>query len=425
MDKRFDAAAGTARDIRQAVAAGLPPAAVARALIERVARIEPAVGAYAHFDADALMRQAEDLPEGPLRGVPVAIKDVLLTRDMPTGHNSPRYGGSRPGIDAACVDTLRGAGALIAGKATTTEFASTTVGPGTRNPHDPNRTPGGSSSGSAAAVAAGLATLAIGTQTGGSTIRPASFCGVFGMKPTWNAISREGSKMYSATCDTVGLYARAAADFEMLADLFRFDECALPTTLQGLRIGITYGTTPHAADSDTRAAMDAAAAALRDAGAILSDLVLPAGFDGILDAHRTILAREGASAFLNEVRNTPGIDAFFAKMVDGDRPGPSEARAAYAQADLCRALLDGMFASALDLILTPSAPGAAPEGTHAGDPIFNSMWTLMQVPVVVVPFHKTPQGLPVGVSLVGRRYDDRKVIRAASLLMPETVPPVG
>ncbi|GAA4228429.1 Asp-tRNA(Asn)/Glu-tRNA(Gln) amidotransferase A subunit family amidase [Sagittula marina] len=424
MDKPLTFHAGTARQMVEAVAAGTPPMAVAEDMIARVQQVEPAVNAFAFFDADRLRAEADALPDGPLKGVTVAVKDVLLTRDMPTAHNSARYAGSQPGIDAACVDTLRSAGALIAGKARTTEFASTTVGPGTTNPHDAARTPGGSSSGSAASVAAGMTALALGTQTGGSTIRPASFCGVFGMKPTWNAISREGSKMYSATCDTVGLYARAASDLELLADVFGFDGCDVPDSLAGLRIGISYGTTPEAADADSRAAMENGAGVLLALGAEVFDLTLPEAFDGILESHRVVLAREGASAFLNEVRATPDLGAFFSDMVAAP-PTAIEARAAYRQADLCRGLLDDLFEGGLDLILAPSATGVAPEGIGTGDPTYNSMWTLMQVPVVNVPMYRTAAGLPVGVSLIGRRYEDRRVIRAASLLMPEAVAPVG
>nr|WP_255418752.1 amidase [Paracoccus sp. JM45] len=398
-----------------AVAAGYSPARIAEDLIANIGTVDGQVRAFAYFDADELRARAENLPDGPLRGVTIAVKDVLLTRDMPTAHNSPRYEGSMPGIDAACVDTLRQAGALIAGKVTTSEFASTTVGPGTTNPHDARRTPGGSSSGSAAAVAAGLTALAIGTQTGGSTIRPASFCGVFGMKPTWNAISREGSKMYSATCDTIGLYARSAMDFELLADVFDFDVCDLPETLEGLRVGVTYGTTPEAADDDTRAAMDGAIANLQAAGATVVDLALPPDFDGILDAHHIILAREGASAFLNEVRSTPNIEEFFTRLVS-QRPTAAAARSAYKKSDRCRALIDRMFEDDIDLILTPSATGVAPIGTGTGDPVFNAMWTLLQVPVINIPFHKTIDNLPVGVSFIGRRYDDRKLIRIARLI---------
>ncbi|WP_282602632.1 amidase [Paracoccus sp. PARArs4] len=421
MDMKLDLCAATARDLQRAVASGVAPQAVAEALIARAARIEPVVAAYAHLDPDALLRAAAVLPQGPLRGVTVAVKDVLLTRDMPTGHNAARHQGSGAGIDAPAVEVLRQAGALIAGKARTTQFAAMSVGPGTANPHDPGRSPGGSSSGSAAAVAAGLAAIALGTQTGGSTIRPASFCGVFGMKPSWNAITREGSKMYSATCDTVGLYSRSADDLDMLADLFDFDPCALPTTLEGLRIGMTFGTTPDAAMSETRDAMILAREMLRDRGAIVTELALPQEFEGILDAHRVILAREGASAFLNEVRVDPAVDPFFAEM-QRDRPDAATSRAAYGQADRCRVMLDSMFEDGMDLILAPSAPGVAPVGTWAGDPVFNSLWTLMQVPVVNVPLHRAAGGLPVGVSLIGRRFEDRKVIRAAGLLHPDAVP---
>ncbi|MGV8831724.1 MAG: amidase [Devosia sp.] len=395
---------------------------IAESLIERIDARDADVRAWAWFDRQLLRDRAELLDEvpikGPLHGVPIGIKDVISTYDMPTAHNTPRYQHSRTGIDAACVDTLRAAGALIAGKTVTTEFAATLRGGLTRNPLALGHTPGGSSSGSAAAVADWQATLGLGTQTGGSTIRPASFCGVFGWKPTWSSISREGLKMSSTTLDTLGLYARSARDLMLLADVFAIErpERPAPVTLEGVRIALCH--TPHWSKAlpATQQAMADATALLRAAGAVVTELVLPDTFETIARSHFVIARREGRASFLNEYRTTPKLHDDFKATVE-NRAGltVAETRAAYRHADQCRAIFDDL-ASAYDIVLAPSATGEAPAGQdQTGDASFNSLWTLLQVPVVNVPGLVGAGGLPVGLSLVGRRYDDRKVIALAEL----------
>jgi len=322
-------------------------------------------------------------------------------------------------VDAACVDTLRAAGALIAGKTVTTEFAATLRGGKTRNPHNIGHTPGGSSSGSAAAVADWQATLGLGTQTGGSTIRPAAFCGVYGWKPTWSSISREGLKMSSTTLDTLGLYARSARDLMLLADVFAIEalEGPAPTSLGSQRIGICRTPNWDKALPATEAAISEAIAKLRAAGAQVDELPLPQTFDQISRSHIVIARREGRAAFLNEYRTTPDLHDDFKATVE-NRAGftVAEIRAAYRHADHCRALFDDVAAQ-YDVVLTPSATGEAPVGQDkTGDASFNSMWTLLQVPVVNVPGLVGPSGLPLGLSLVGRRYEDRKVIAIAELV---------
>ena len=418
---------GTAFSIAQAVQwCTFSARTVAADLQAIIDEREALVGAFAYLDPAQLATQAaavDAAPKGPFAGVPVAIKDVIQTLGMPTAHNTARYRGVYSGGDAACVDRLRQAGAVIVGKTETTEFAATQAGPRTQNPHKLGHTPGGSSSGSAAAVAAGMAAIALGTQTGGSTIRPASYCGIFGWKPTWNSVSREGAKMYSATCDTIGFYARDAGDFMRLADLYEFEPCEVPKTLKGLRIGMTMAPCEDRASPETVEAMEIAAELLREAGASVEELPLPEGFRDLPEAHRRILWREGRSAFLNEVRGTPGIDPFFAEVVDGAPLDPADVRWAYRTADRARAAFDETMDD-FDLVLTPSATGPAPEGLeNTGDPSFNLVWTLLQVPVVSVPLHKAGR-LPVGVSLVARRYEDRRAIAAAKLLLPDPVAPV-
>nr|WP_255371689.1 amidase family protein [Cellulosimicrobium sp. CUA-896] len=249
------------------------------------------------------------------------------------------------------------------------------------------------------------------------------------MEATWGTISREGLKVYSVTCDTLGLYARSARDLALLADVYRVetDAAAPPSTLEGLRVGVCRTPEWGAATPATRDALDAATRALRAAGAEVVPFDLPAAFDDVYAVHRAVLRREGRSAFLNEVVTTPGIGSFFRDLVEGrpgtdanGRPAPElgvdDYRAAYRTADALRARIDDLQQT-VDVVLTPSATGEAPVGLEStGSSVFNSPWTLLQVPVVNVPGLTGPSGLPVGVSLVGRRYDDRHVIACAGLL---------
>ncbi len=215
---------------------------MAQACLTRIRARDPVVRGWVHLDPDLILRNARALDQtavkGPLHGVPIAVKDVIMTSDMPTEHNSPLYKGSFPVLDAGCVKTLRAAGALIFGKTDTTEFAAVTRGGTARHPLDAGRTPGGSSSGSAAVVGDNQVPIGLGTQTAGSTIRPASFCGIYAMKPTWGAITREGLKMLSLSLDTLGLFARSAEDLDLLADVFALEDRSsfTPFTLRGARI---------------------------------------------------------------------------------------------------------------------------------------------------------------------------------------------
>jgi Asp-tRNA(Asn)/Glu-tRNA(Gln) amidotransferase A subunit family amidase len=413
----------TAAEVVAAVKAGdLTAADVAEAIIDRYSARNADVEAFAYFDPDQIRADAKKLDaaseKGPLHGVPVGLKDVINTRDMPTEHHNARYAGSRPGIDASCVDTLRAAGALFVGKTVTTEFAATGNGGPTKNPLDPARTPGGSSSGSAAAVADFQAALALGTQTGGSTIRPGSFCGVYALKPTWNTVSREGLKMFSATCDTAGFYARSADDLMLVADVFDLDppETPLPASLAGLRVAVCQTPSWPKALPATRQAMADGAASLAAAGAVVTELGLDGDFLGLIDAHGKIVRREGRSAFLGEYRNNPELLDSFKDIVENrDDLTPTAAREAYKLADRCRARIDDI-AAPYDVILAPSSTGEAPVGIDStGDASFNGVWTVLQVPVVNIPGHTGPAGMPVGLSFVGRRYDDRRVIAAAGL----------
>lgn len=408
----------TAVELVAFVRAGNASAAeVAEAVIVRHHNRQEQVRAYAFFDPEQVRAAARELDErprkGPLHGVPIAVKDVIQTVDMPTEYGNGRYAGHRGRLDAACIDTLRAAGSLIVGKTVTTEFAASRVGGPTRNPVDLTRTPGGSSSGSAAAVADFQATVAIGTQTGGSTIRPASYCGIYGWKPTWNSISREGLKMFSATCDTVGFFSRSAADLDLLAQVFDLEvpEPGVPETFDQMRVAVCRTPMWEKALPATRRALERGAEQLREAGARVIDLDLPVVFRDLVDATSTVIAREARSAFLNEYRNVPDLGDSFRAIVENHRGiTAGSARSAYQLLDRCRLIFDSIAAD-YDVVLTPSATGEAPSGlASTGDASFNSMWTGLQVPVVNVPGCVGPGGLPVGLSLIGRRYDDRRLL---------------
>ena len=410
--------------IAQDVKAGVRTAAdIAEATISTIVAREDELQALEFFDPALLRRQASEIDagvrRGALSGVTVAVKDIIATKDMPTGCGTPRYKGVDRGADAACVDLLRGAGAMIIGKAVTSEFAATNKGPKTRNPLDRHRTPGGSSTGSAVAVAARYCALSVGTQTGGSVIRPASFNGVFGWKPTWAVIPIEGVRTVSQSLDTIGFFSRDAADFELVADVFGLDDAPLFAELRGLRVGVCRTENWHRAAEATRVAMEDSMRLLRSVGANVQDVNLPESFKGIQQAQQVINARESGASFLNEVSNSTGLNEDFANWVEKGRGiSPDIARRAYALADKCRFQFDEI-ASTYDIILAPSATGEAPPTPqHTGDSAMNTMWTLLHVPVISVPGLVGASGMPVGVSLVTRRYNDRTVISVARLLAP-------
>ncbi len=393
--------------------------ALARDCLDRVAARDPAVRAWAFVDPAAVLRQARELDKvprrGPLHGIPIGIKDVIDTADMPTCHNSPHYQGHRPGADAACVATLRAAGALILGKTDTTEFAAAGRWAATGNPHDLSRTSGGSSSGSAAAVADEHVPLALGTQTGGSLIRPASFCGVFALKPTWGLVSREGAKLYSLTLDTIGWYGRSVADLRLLAELFGLGAAVPPVSLRDARIGLCRSPIWDLAEPATRDAFTEAADRLAAAGADLVPLDLPASFrDMPTRVHRTILHSEGRAAFLSLIRTFGDAvhDDFRHRVENRDGFTHEMLRDAYDVAARCRAEFD-TIAKGFTAVLTPSAVGEAPAGRNPGNPVFNQMWTLLHVPCVNVPSRRGPHGLPVGVTLTGPRFSDQSLLATA------------
>lgn len=396
-------------------AAAVPPLQVA---LRRITARDAEVRAWTHL---VLPDAAQPLPQGegrPLEGVPVGVKDVIDVAGMPTRHNSP-LGSCLPALaDAPCVAVLRAAGAVIVGKTDTTEFAAAGRNAATANPHALHRTPGGSSAGSAAAVADGHVPLAIATQTGGSTIRPASFCGVHALKPTWGAISREGVKLYANSLDTVGFHA---SDLDLLdAVAAQFGLAAPPAVSADAPLSIAVCRTPwwQHADAETRAALDDAAARLRAAGARVAPITLPDGCDALEEAFLTILYREGGAAFLDLARRAPDLlHADFHARVNSTEHYPDAAlRRAYDRTAHMRVAVEALFAS-FDAVLVPSAPGIAPEGRGPGNPIFNQHWTLLHLPVVNLPLYRAQQGMPLGLSLVGLRFADRALLQVGQRVM--------
>jgi Asp-tRNA(Asn)/Glu-tRNA(Gln) amidotransferase A subunit family amidase len=412
----------TAAEAAARIRAGtLTAEALAAACLTRAGERDPLVRAWAHLNPPAVLRAARALDGAAARpalhGVPVGVKDVILTRDMPTGYNTTLPRDTRPREDAACVAVLRAAGALIFGKTDTVEFATLARPALTRNPHDPERTPGASSSGSAAAVADFQVPLALGTQTGGSVIRPASFCGIYGFKPSWGLVSTEGMKLFCPSLDTIGWYGRSAEDIGLVLDLF--DPRPAPAARDApLRIAVCRTPMWDQAGPQARAAMDAAAARFERAGAIVTPLDLPAPFAGLHAIHREIMHAEGGASFLPEYRlHGDALHEVLRGMVQAlptlDRPA---LRRAYDLAAECRRVFDDL-AAPFDAVLTPSTTGEAPlrvQGT--GDYIFNALWTLLHVPCLNLPGYVTEDGLPVGVTLTGARFSDRVVLAAGSVV---------
>jgi Asp-tRNA(Asn)/Glu-tRNA(Gln) amidotransferase A subunit family amidase len=362
--------------------------------LERIAAREPELRAWAHLDPEAALAAARERDRepssGPLHGLPVGVKDVIDTADMPTAYGSPIYAGHRPERDADCVAWLREAGAVVLGKTVTTEFA-TYEPPPTVNPLDPARTPGGSSSGSAAAVAAGMVPLAYGTQTAGSVVRPASFCGVAGFKPSHGWRSTAGIKRLSERLDTLGLLARTVADAALLGGF------ATPS-----REGrVAFCRTPwwDRLEDGGRAALEDAAVRL---GA--EEVELPLEFAGLAAAQETVMAFDVARNLEPEwLSHREELSVAMRDYIERGRSvTEEEAREGAALGERCRSMLPDVFAG-LDALLVPAALGEAPlrvDG-HTGDPLLCRAWTFLGVPAISVPGLVGPAGMPVGVQLVG------------------------
>jgi Asp-tRNA(Asn)/Glu-tRNA(Gln) amidotransferase A subunit family amidase len=387
--------------------------------LERIAARESIVHAWTCVDSATAMRRARVLDSqastGLLHGLPIAVKDLFDTVDMPTCYGSPIYANHRPAWDASSVALARAAGAIVVGKTVTTEFATFHPGP-TCNPRNPQHTPGGSSSGSAAAIADCHVPLAFGTQTAGSIVRPAAFCGVVGYKPTFGTINRVGVKMISDTLDTVGVFARSVPDAALFAAALtgRRELLSDAPATDVPRIGMCRTYEWSRAQPETVSTFERAGARLRAAGASVRDVTLPASFARLVEAQITIMVREVALSLAHEnIVHRKQLSGDMTKMIDaGLAVSPQQYDAAQTLARACRAMLRDVFGG-MDVLVAPSAIGEAPAGIATGDPLFNRMWTLLHVPVVHVPVAEGPHGLPVGVTVVGTAGADRATLRAA------------
>ena len=402
-----------------------------RALLARIAERDPLIRAWAWVDADHALRQARERDReprrGPLHGIPFGVKDVINTRDLPTQHNSPIYAGHRPGEDANSVAVLRAAGAVLLGKTETLEFASGGRKPLSRNPHNPAHTPGGSSSGSGAAVGDAMVPIALGTQTGGSMIRPASFCGAYGMKPTFGRISFDGAKHYSAHLDTIGFCGRSAQDLWLLGQAFRLtgDDAPPADSVAGLRLGLCETPMWSEAEDDAKAALHQAAKMLAAAGATVTPLVLSAPFARLTDEQDVIMNEGGRGAFIPEYLAAHHLlhDDFCAKVENRRGFTSTQMRAVLDAVALRRIDFEREFGE-LDAVLTLSTPGEAPAGIESqGMATFNRIWTALHVPCITVPGLRGRTGLPIGMQLVQRRYEDERLLRVAAAVATVLDPP--
>lgn len=408
---------------------------VAEAVISRVAEHEPEVQAFAWFDAGTLRAEADrldrlrrtGLPVGPLHGIPVGVKDIIDTRGIPTCNGTAIDEGRVPSEDAFVVRRLRAAGALIAAKTVTAEMAYLHPGP-TRNPADPSRTPGGSSQGSAAAVSAGMLPLCVGTQTGGSVIRPASFCGVVGFKPSFGLIPRTGILTQSPSLDCVGVFAGSIEAAALLAEVLMGDDPSDPATTPRapLRLLDIASSVPPvrptlailhlspgglAPESDMAAALAEVEAALGEAAFALT---LPSLFDEALPARECINLAEMAKCYHpHERRGAALMSETLAGAMERGRAIPArDYLAALDWPRVLNAALDTIF-DRCDAIVTPAAPGAAPGAETTGSSAFNGLWSLCGVPTVTLPLLTSSDGMPMGLQVVGRRGDDARLLRTA------------
>ncbi len=432
----------SASDAARAVREGsISAEQLTEACLARVREADREVEAWTYLDPEHALAQArardqerrEGKPVGPLHGVPVGIKDIFDTCDMPTEDGSVLHAGRMPDYDATAVQMLRAAGAVILGKTVTTEFATYTPGK-TRNPRNPAHTPGGSSSGSAAAVAAGMVPLALGSQTNGSVIRPAAFCGVYGFKPTHGLVPRGGVLKLSRTLDHVGMFARTLQDIALVAEQLVGHDPRDPDTRPRARVPfvdtlaqepplppmLAYikGPAWERATAETQAAFAELVSALGDR---IVEVEMPASARQSLDWHREIMEAEmAANLDLDWEKGRERISPKLRSMLERGR----EARALdYQRARARIPLLNEGFEEIFercDAIVTPSAPGTAPAGLEAtGDPAFCSLWTLCGMPALNLPLMRGENGLPMGVQLVGKRDDDARLLRTARWLVAQ------
>jgi amidase len=419
----------SATEIAQGIAAKKFTAeAVVRDCLARIEAREPAVKAWATIDPDYALRQARALDSGPnrgaLHGVPIGVKDIIDTADLPTEMGSEIYKGNRSFSDAACVAMVRAAGAVILGKTVTAEFAGMSPGP-TTNPHNPAHTPGGSSSGSAAAVADFMVPAAFGTQTGGSVLRPAAFCGVVGYKPTFNLFNRAGIKFAAETLDTIGLLANTIDDVELITSVLVNKPPTNRTLESTPRLGLCRTPLWDTAAPETVQAVEDSARRLSAAGASVREITLPEKFSRLYHASRETI---------NNYERSKSMAADWAKhsariskvLVDRIKLGMATKHedyvAALQLAGQCRGLIADAF-EGIDAIIAPCVKGEAlARLDYTGDPAFQQFWTVLYVPSMSLPTHRGPTGLPVGIQVVAPRYADDHLFACARWIWQQLDP---
>lgn len=434
----------SALDARDALDEGsLSSVELVEACFERIDEVEESIGAWAQLDREVALeqaRQADDfrrrgLALGALHGLPVGIKDIIDTSDYPTERGSVLYRGRTPATDATLVSLLREAGAVILGKTVTTELAVYSPGK-TRNPHDPEHTPGGSSSGSAAAVAAGMVALSVGTQTNGSVIRPASFCGVYGFKPSFARISRFGVMMQSKPLDTVGVFARSLADLALVSDvLMRYDSqdsdmnpaappCIARIMAEDVPVKprFAFVRTPmwEQVEQSTKDGFRELIDSVNEENAKTIEVVdLPAQFADLYHHHQNIMEADLALNFAGDYRDGKSqLSTELCEMIErGQKVLATEYNSSLSKISDYSAYLDDLF-DEYEAILTPSTFGAAPAGLeNTGSPKMNTIWTSCGNPVINLPLLQNLDGLPVGVQIVGGRGDDARLFRTSRWLL--------
>ena len=398
-----------------------------RACLDRIAARNAEVGAFVHLDPELSLAEARradrEPPRSALHGVPFGVKDVIDTRDFPTEYGTPIHRGRRPAADAPCVAKMREAGAVLLGKLVSTEYAMFTPNE-TRHPLNPAHTAGGSSSGSGAAVADCMVPVAFGNQTAGSLIRPAAFCGVYGLKPTHGTVDGAGILPLQPYFDTLGYMARAISDIQHMYGIVsgRNQHAAWPQERRP-KIGMCRTYQWESAEEETRAMFEAVGRRFAELGADVSEFELPADYSELVAVHRCVLYGGIARSLAQDYQHAAD------RMSEGLRGVIEEGRAwsagefeeAFRKARHYREHVNEMFGT-FDALVCPSAPGEAPRGTATGSPIFQVTWTLLGVPCLNLPVGIGPHGLPLGVQLIGRRHDDASVLALGDYLMRDFAP---
>jgi Asp-tRNA(Asn)/Glu-tRNA(Gln) amidotransferase A subunit family amidase len=419
--------------------------------LQQIDRYEPRIHAWVLIDRDGARAEADRLTRelkagrnrGPLHGIPIAIKDIVDVFDWPTAAGSKLWASSIAREDATLVKKLRHAGAILIGKTVTTQYASFDPSP-TRNPWHPARTPGGSSSGSAAAVACGMCFAAIASQTGGSITRPASYCGIAGCKPSFGRVSRAGLVPLAASMDHPGAVARCVADLAAILQVIAGEDdkdpqtfvpgnsrrCLLPVAQVGPpRLGRVRGLFHDLAEPSVCSLMDQAETLFRKEGGRIEEIALPAAFAEVLPRHRIVMAVEAAQFHESRLRRHPDdYQPNIRKLLEEGLacPAPEYARCKEHQ-HLLQTDARNWFVN-VDVLLTPATTGPAPDAATTGDPAFNSPWSYTGLPTVSVPAGRSPDGLPLSIQLVGKPFEERALLTAAAwcekvLAQPLTLPP--